>query len=67
MYLTLEEVAARFRVSRLTIRRAWSAGKFPPPFRVGGQLRWRVGILEQWEREQTAGGDEVAAAKEIDE
>ncbi len=53
MYLDCQEVAKRFGVATLTIRRQSAAGKFPKPIRVGRQLRWSISAIEKWESEQS--------------
>ncbi len=52
MYLDVQEVAKRFNVGALTIRRLTAAGKFPKPIRVGRQLRWALVNVELWESKQ---------------
>jgi len=46
--LTLEEVAALFKVEPRTVRRQHDAGKFPPAIRIGTALRWSREAIEAW-------------------
>jgi excisionase family DNA binding protein len=46
--LTLSELAARLRVSVQTIYDLRSQGRGPRGFRVGRELRFRVGEIESW-------------------
>jgi predicted DNA-binding transcriptional regulator AlpA len=48
MMLTIRQVAVRYNVSVLTIRRWWSAGLIPQPVRIGKSLRWIESKLEEW-------------------
>lgn len=45
---TLGEVADALKVSQLTVRRLWAAGKFPPPVNVGRVIRWRETDVREW-------------------
>lgn len=45
---TLGEVADSLKVSQLTIRRMWAAGKFPAPVNVGRVIRWREADVQNW-------------------
>jgi predicted DNA-binding transcriptional regulator AlpA len=56
-FLSPEQVAARFGVSKTTIWR-WRGSKnnFPQPFTLSsGTTRWRLADLEAWEAEQSQG------------
>lgn len=46
--LPIGQLAEMVALSRRTIRRLVDAGKLPPPLRVGGSLRWRLGDVRQW-------------------
>jgi excisionase family DNA binding protein len=39
--LTIDEVAAMFKLDERTIRRHVASGEFPKPVRVGRTVRWR--------------------------
>lgn len=49
MFLTLQEVAARYKVRPLTVRRWWNTGHIVPPVKINGTLRWQLAALEAWE------------------
>lgn len=51
VFLKLNEVAARCRVSPMTIRRWWASGHIIPPVKINGTLRWKLADLEAWEAE----------------
>ena len=51
--LNRHEVATLLHVSVKTLTRSWKAGGFPPPIRIGGQLRWRGQELESWMDDET--------------
>lgn len=61
-WLTPEEVAERLKVKRKTLWnwRRLGAGppwvQFGPPDGVGGTLRIRLSVLENWENERAAKG-----------
>ncbi len=47
--LTVKDVVALTRLSRVTIYRAVRGGKFPPPVRVNSrQIRFRATDVENW-------------------
>jgi prophage regulatory protein len=49
-YLSVDQVAARFDVSKDTIWRWKREGDFPPPVKLGGNTsRWRLSHIEEWE------------------
>ncbi len=43
---TVKEVARMFSVSERTIWKLCSAGKFPPPIRLGRSVRWTTQALD---------------------
>lgn len=45
---TATQVAEMLCVSRRTLWRLVSGRKLPPPLRIGGAVRWRVGDIETW-------------------
>jgi excisionase family DNA binding protein len=52
--LTVSEVAAYLRVHQATIYKMLSEGKLPG-FRVGGDWRFNLDAIEQWQRDQMKG------------
>ena len=58
MYLSLQQMATRFGVSRSTIVRAVSVNALPAPIRVGRLLKWPLHAVESWEREAFAEAQE---------
>jgi excisionase family DNA binding protein len=52
-FLTVEELAERYRCSKQHIGRQLAAGKLPRPIRVGALVRWRLEAIEAWENEQS--------------
>ena len=48
LLITAEEAAAALRVSERTLWRLLSAGKVPPPVRIGRNSRWRRAEIEGW-------------------
>ncbi len=63
--LTINELAARYRVGTGVIRRAYACGAFPAPIRIGKLLRWKSEAIEAWEllAEQTTKTNELEGAK----
>ena len=56
LYLTVDQVATRFVVSKDTIWRWRRDGEFPAPYRLGGRTaRWRLSEIEAWEAQCTCG------------
>jgi prophage regulatory protein len=50
LYLSVEQVASRYNVSKDTIWRWRREGDFPKPIRLGGKTsRWRLIDIEAWE------------------
>jgi len=53
--LSIAQVAERYDISEMSVRRAWYAGLFPAPIRLGRRMiRWRLTDLLRWEGEQRA-------------
>jgi excisionase family DNA binding protein len=50
--LTIEEVAARLRVSVLTVRWLRQEGRFAPAIKVGRRLMWDVRDVDAWLKAQ---------------
>lgn len=54
--LDLEKIIGR---NRLTLRRWWSAGKFPQPVKLNGNtLAWSANVIDEW-IEQNLKGSKV--------
>lgn len=51
LLLTVEEVAASFKLSKRTVWRLLSAGKLPEPLRIGSIVRWKKEEIEEWVRD----------------
>ena len=52
VWLTAAELADRLKVAQSTLWQ-WNLRNFgPPAVRIGGKLRYRVEVVEAWEREQ---------------
>ncbi|MFP7572440.1 helix-turn-helix transcriptional regulator [Marivita sp. S2033] len=50
LYLSVDQVAKRFDVSKDSIWRWKRNGDFPKPVRLGGSTtRWRLSDIEDWE------------------
>lgn len=52
MYLTVNEVAGRYKVTKDCIWRWVRAGKFPAPVKLNGATRWKIDYLIKWESEK---------------
>ena len=50
--LTIEEVAARLRVSVLTVRWLRQEGRFVPAIKVGRRLMWDAQDIDAWLKSQ---------------
>jgi excisionase family DNA binding protein len=50
--LTIDEVAARLRVSVLTVRWLRQGGRFVPAIRVGRRLMWDARDIDAWLKSQ---------------
>jgi len=55
LYLSVDQVAQRFNVSKDSIWRWKRNGEFPKPFKLGGATRWRLSDIEDWESRLTCG------------
>ena len=50
LYLSVDQVASRFSVSKDSIWRWRRDGEFPTPVKLGGRTtRWRLADIEAWE------------------
>lgn len=50
LYLSVDQVAKRFEVSKDSIWRWRRNGDFPKPVKLGGSTtRWRLADIEEWE------------------
>lgn len=64
MYLSINQVAARYGVATITIRRWWQAGYLPAPVKIGGSHRWSIAELEAFEASLQPAGAGVNASTE---
>lgn len=48
LMLSAQMLAKRLAISVRTLWRLRSAGKIPPPIRLGGAVRWRTADIEAW-------------------
>lgn len=56
LYLSVDQVARRFGVSKDTIWRWKRNGDFPAPVKLGGTTtRWRLAEIEEWEGQLACG------------
>ena len=56
--LTIDELAAKLKVSRWTIR-AWLAKSFIPSFKLNGLVRFRSSEIDAWLRQKYRAGKSV--------
>lgn len=56
VWLTREQVAARFQLSVITLAQWATHGEGPKFRKFGGRVRYKVADVEAWEESQTAGG-----------
>lgn len=56
LYLSVEQVALRFGVSKDSIWRWKRKGDFPAPVKLGGTTtRWRLADIQEWESRLSCG------------
>ena len=56
LYLSVDQVARRFGVSKDSIWRRKRKGDFPAPVKLGGTTtRWRLADIEEWEVQLACG------------
>ena len=56
LYLSVDQVAQRFGVSKDSIWRWKRRGDFPAPVKLGGTTtRWRLADIEKWESQLACG------------
>lgn len=56
LYLSVDQVAHRFGVSKDSIWRWKRKGRFPAPVKLGGTTtRWRLADIEAWEGQLECG------------
>lgn len=56
LYLSVDQVATRFNVSKDTIWRWKRNGEFPAPVKLGGTTtRWRLADIEEYESQLVCG------------
>jgi predicted DNA-binding transcriptional regulator AlpA len=48
IYLSIKDVADRFKVSIRTLRRMRAMDQMPPAKKIGRELRWAESALEKW-------------------
>ena len=49
-FLTISEVARRYKMAVVTIYQKIKAGKFPAGIKIGRSRRWSIDELEQFEK-----------------
>ncbi len=54
IWLTAQELADRLKVAPSTLWHWKLRGYGPPAVRMGGKLRYKLEVVEEWEREQEA-------------
>lgn len=55
LYLSVDQLAQRFGVSKDSIWRWKRKGDFPAPVKLGGTTRWRLSDIEEWESQLACG------------
>lgn len=48
IFVTAAELAQLMRISTRTLWRLLSARKMPKPIRLGGAVRWRMDVIQDW-------------------
>jgi predicted DNA-binding transcriptional regulator AlpA len=48
LFVTAAELAQLMRISTRTLWRLLSARKIPEPIRLGGAVRWRIDLIQDW-------------------
>lgn len=48
LFVTAAELAQLMRISTRTLWRLLSARKIPEPIRLGGTVRWRIDLIQDW-------------------
>jgi predicted DNA-binding transcriptional regulator AlpA len=48
LFVTAAELAQLMRISTRTLWRLLSAHKIPEPIRLGGAVRWRIDVIQDW-------------------
>lgn len=56
--LTLNDVCQRYSVSRHTVYQ-WTASNYIPHLKIGGQLRFRLSDLLEWEKSNLVGAQNM--------
>ena len=46
--ISAEVFANKLGLSRRTLQRLQSKGVLPPPIRIGGSIRWRLDVVDEW-------------------
>ena len=52
LYLTVDQCAARYSISKRHFQTLVTRGDMPQPIKIGGVNRWPVRLLEEFEAEQ---------------
>ncbi len=50
VYIDLNDLAARLRISRRTAERMLASGEMPRPVRLGRARRWSARLVDEWMR-----------------
>ncbi len=50
IFLSIQELAKRYRVSTKTIYTMKKHGRLPAPLRVGRSVRWDMNDITEWEK-----------------
>ena len=66
-FLTPAELVARWggTVTRNTLANWRAQSKGPPFVKIGSRVVYRVGDIEEWERNNTTGGDAVSTGQGV--
>lgn len=54
MYLTVDDVASRYKVTKDCIWRWVRGDKFPKPVKLNGATRWDIETIQKWENDKNA-------------
>ena len=46
--ISADTFATMLGISKRTLQRLQSKGALPPPVRLGGSVRWRLDIIDEW-------------------
>lgn len=59
----IAKLEKKLDISRMTIWRLCSAGKFPPPLYIGTRRFWRLSDVEAWIEDQARAAPAPAASR----